>query len=693
MKQYDVEHLRTIAVVGTTGTGKTSFMESVLYVTGVKNKKGTVEQKNTTSDFTHEEKEHQSSISTSLIPVEYGDYKFNFLDTPGNRELVNEVYQSLAVVKGAVLLVDGQKGIDVGTEQVLADLSERNIPTLIFVNKMDKENVKHEELIAKLKEVIGLQAVPFLYPIVEDGDFNGYVNLVDMKSKVLENGAIVEKDIPADLEDLVTELRDNIVESVAMSSEELLEKHFGGEELSYQEVCGGLRDGVLSGDLKPIVFGSLKKDIGVRDIMQMLAMFMPAPNDLKPVEATDPKTGEEKERLTKNGEPFSGYIFKTIVDPFIGSMSFVKIFSGQLTGGQKVVIGNNGKEVKVNTINLLRGHDQIDVDILNSGDVGVITKTDDIYTGCTISDPKDPVILKGAPIPSPTIYVAVQPKDKKGEDKISSALQKLSIEDPSFEYKRNPETAQLLIGGQGMQHINLVLEKLLNNFKVDVEILDQKIVYREGIKGRCESEGRHKKQSGGSGQFGVVKIRWEPLDPNVADFEFTEEIHGGSVPRGYWPAVEKGLKETFEVGPLAGFPVIGVKAILYDGQYHDVDSNEISFKLAARLAFKNAIENLKMTLLEPIMSLDIVVKDDYVGDVMGDINKRRGQVSGMNPLAGGRQQILAEVPEAEIVSYTLDLQAMTQGTGAFQREFVRYDEVPRALQEKLLIQLNREKEE
>lgn len=693
MKQYDVEHLRTIAVVGTTGTGKTSFMESVLFVTGAKDKKGTVEQKNTTSDFTNEEKAHQSSISTSLIPVEYGDYKFNFLDTPGNRELVNEVYQSLSVVKGAVLLVDGQKGVDIGTEQILADLSERNIPTLIFVNKMDKDNVKHEEVIAKLKEVIGLQAVPFLYPIVDDGDFNGYVNLVDMKSRVLENGNIIEQEIPENLVDLVTELRDNIVESVAMSSEDLLEKHFGGEELSYNEICGGLRGGVLSGDLKPIVFGSLLKDIGVRDIMQMLAMFMPAPNDLKPVEAIDMETKEEVQRLTKNGEPFSAYVFKTIMDPFIGTMNFVKIFSGQLTGGQKVVIGNNGKEIKVNTINLLRGHDQIDVDILNSGDVGVITKTDDIYTGCTLSDPKSPVILKGAPIPNPTIYVAVHPIDKKGEDKISAALQKLRIEDPSFEFKRNRETAQLLIGGQGMQHINIILEKLKNQYKVEVEILDQKIVYRETIKAKVESEGRHKKQSGGSGQFGVVKLRFEPLDPNEVEFEFSEEIHGGSVPRGYWPAVEKGLIDTFQQGPLAGFPVIGVKATLYDGQYHDVDSNEISFKLAARLAFKNALENIKPTLLEPIMNLDIVVKDDYVGDVMGDINKRRGQVIGMNPLAGGRQQIIAEAPEAEIVSYTLDLQAMTQGTGAYQREFVRYDEVPRAMQGKLLTELNREKEE
>ncbi len=692
MKQYDVNHLRTIAVVGIPGSGKTSFMESVLKVTGAKDKKGSVEEKNTTSDFLQEEKDHQSSISTSMIPVEYDQYKFNFLDTPGNRELVNEVYQALSVVKGAILVVDGSKGIDIGTESVLSDLTERNIPTLIFVNKMDKENIKFEELITKLKDIIGIQAVPFLWPIVDNGNFNGYVNLIDMKSKVLENDKVVQKDIPAELKDQVEELRESIVESVAMSSETLLEKHFGGEELSYDEVCGGLRSGVVNGDLKPIVFGSLVKDIGVRDILEMIAMFMPAPNDLNPIEGTNPTTNTSEVRKTNQDEPFSAYVFKTSIDPFIGQMNYIKVFSGVLQSGQKVLLANKDKDVKVGNITLLRGHEQVDVDQLGAGDLGVVTKLEDLYTGATICDPKNPITIKGSDIPSPTIYVAVSPKNKRDEDKISSALHKLSTEDPSFEYKRNPETAQLLIGGQGMQHITFMLEKLKNTFKVEVDLLDQKIVYRETIKKPGESEGRHKKQSGGSGQFGVVKMRFEPIDPNKSEFEFAEEIHGGSVPKNYFPAVEKGLIETFQEGPLAGFPVIGVKAVLFDGSYHPVDSNEISFKLAARLAFKNALPSLSPTLLEPIMKLEIIVKDDYVGDVMGDINKRRGQVSGMEPLLGGKQLIVAEAPEAEIISYTLDLQAMTQGTGQYQREFVRYDEVPHSMLDKLVETLNREEE-
>jgi len=690
MKQYDVEKLRTIAVVGVPGSGKTSFMESVLLVTNSKTKKGSVEDGSTTSDFLLEEKDHTSSLSTSMVPVEYEDFKFNFLDTPGNRELVSDVYQALSVVKGAILVVDGPKGIDVGTDQVLSDLSERNIPTLIYVNKMDKDNVKFEELIENLKGILGNKAVPFLYPIVEGNDFNGYVNLVDMKSKVLEGGKVVEKDIPDNLKGTIEELRETIVESVASSSEELLDKYFGGEELSYDEVCGGLREGVLNGDLKPIIFGSSIKDIGVRDLLEMIAMFMPAPNDLKPVKGHAPDSEEMFERKTNNEEPFSGYIFKTTIDPFVGTMNYVKIFSGTLESGQKVVVSNNGESVKIGNITVLRGNEQIDVDRLNAGDVGVVTKLDMLNTGQTICDPKAPIVIKGAPIPSPTIYVAVKPKNKKDEDKISSSLNKLAYEDPSFQYKRNRETAQLLVGGQGMQHINLILEKLKNMFKVEVEIEDQKIVYRETIKRKATSEGRHKKQSGGSGQFGVVKMRFEPIDPNVSVFEFDEEIHGGSVPRNYFPAVEKGLIETFEKGPLAEFPVIGVKATLFDGSYHAVDSNEISFKLAARLAFKNCLEDAKPTLLEPIMKLEIILKDDYVGDVMGDINKRRGQVSGMEPIAGGKQRIIAEVPESEIISYTLDLQAMTQGTGAYQREFVRYDEVPNSMLTKLVQELNRE---
>ncbi len=678
MKQYDVEHLRSIAVVGAPGSGKTSFMESVLQVTGAKEKKGSVEKKDTTSDYLPEEKDHQSSISTSIIPVEYNGYKFNFLDTPGNRELISEVDQAMSVVKGAVVMVDASKGIDISTDLILSEVEEINIPTIIFLNKMDKDNVKFESLIEKLRENIGNKAVPFFWPIVTDGKFQGYVDLVDLKTRVLENGKVVEKEVSPELMEIVGDMRERIMESVAETSEDLLDKYFGGEKLTRDEIVGGLRKGVLSGDLKPVLAGTVIKNIGIPDLLEVIEKFLPAPNELKAVKGHDPKTNEPLERHSTNEEPFSGYCFNTIIDPFIGNVSMIKVFSGTLESGQKVINGNTNESLKISTLSLLRGKEQIDTDRLVAGDIGIVTKLDDISTGNTICDPKHPIVIDGPEIPGATIYIAIHPKDKKDEDKISTALHKLVAEDPSFEYRRNPETSQLLIGGQGMVHINLMIEKMKKAYKVDVDQSEPKIVYRETIKKTCDAEGRHKKQSGGSGQFGVVKIRFEPINPNESEFEFEQEIHGGSVPRGYWPAVEKGLIEHFQVGPLAGFPVIGIRAVLYDGSYHSVDSNEISFKLAAAIAFKNALKDAKPTILEPIMKVQIVVRDEYVGDVMGDINKRRGQLLGMDPL-NGKQRIIAEVPESEITSYTIDLKAMTQGTGIYKREFVKYDEVPNHL--------------
>lgn len=676
MKQYNTEKLRALAVVGAPGSGKTTFMESVLFKTGAIDKKGSIESKNTVSDYLNEEKDHQSSISTSIIPVEYNGFKINFLDTPGNRELISEVDQALSVVKGAIVMIDGSKGIDVGSEQFLADLGEAGFPTIIYLNKMDKENVKFDQLIDKLKGILGNKVVPFLWPILNGEDFQGYVDLVDMKTRVLENGKVVEKEVSPELQAEVEELRESIIEGVAETSEDLLDKYFGGEELTRDEIIGGLRSGVLGGDLMPVVVGSALKNIGILDLLEIIEKYMPAPNDLKPIQAKKPKSDEVCERETTDDAPLSAYCFKTVVDPFIGTISFIKVFSGTLESGQRVDVANTENTIKINQLALMRGKELVDVDKLHAGDIGIITKIEEVFTGCTLADSKQPVIIEGPEIPKATIYTAIHPRNKRDEDKISTALHKLAIEDPSFEFKRNRETAQLLIGGQGMAHIGFILEKLLNVYKVEVDQSEPKIVYRETIKRKANAEGRHKKQSGGSGQFGVVKIRFEPMDPNEKEFEFAEEIHGGSVPRGYWPAVEKGLIEHFQEGPLAGFPVIGVRAVLYDGQYHSVDSNEISFKLAAALAFKNALKDAKPTILEPIMKIEVTVRDEYVGDVMGDINKRRGQVQGMEPLPGGKQKIVAEVAESEIISYTIDLKAMTQGTGVFKREFVRYDELP-----------------
>ena len=686
MKQYTVDKMRTVAVLGHSGSGKTTFMESVLYLSQTKSKKGSVEAKNTTGDFLPEEHERLATLSTSLIPVEYQGYKFNFLDTPGSEEFVNELYQALHIVKGAVLMVDGTKGMDIGTERVLNELNAHHIPTVIYINKMDKQNIKFEGILEQIRSVIGKQAVPFLWPVGEADDFKGYVNLVDMKQKLRQGNDVTESDVSEALQAEIEPHREKIVESVAETSEDLIEKYFAGETLTKEEIYTGLRQGVLDGNLKPVVLGSAEKDIGVLATLDIIARFMPAPNDLKAVTGTDPQTGETLERLTNDDEPLSAYVFKTIVDPFMGAINFIKVLSGVLKPGKEVYVPNIKENVKLGNLFTMRGKEQINVDYLGAGDVGGVAKIDQLFTGATLSSRKQPILFSGPKLQTPTIYVGIHPKNKNDENKLSSVLAKLKLEDPAIEIIRNAETAQLLIGGQGMTHIGYLVDKMKSMYNLEVDTSDQRIVYRETIKAKGDAEGRHKKQSGGSGQFGVVKMRFEPMNSNEKEFEFAEEIHGGSVPKNYFPAVEKGLIETFQKGPLAGFPVIGVRAVLYDGAYHDVDSNEISFKMAANLAFRNALPQIKPTILEPIMRVEITVKDDYVGDVMGDANKRRGRVLGMDPLPGGRQLITAEIPEAEIVKYTVDLKAMTQGSGAFSRSFVRYEEVPDMLIDKIVEQ-------
>lgn len=690
MNGYSVEKLRTIALAGHLGAGKTTLMESVLHVSGLKKTKGTVEEKNTTSDYLDEEKEKINSLSTSVIPVEFEGVKYDFLDTPGNREFSNELYQALSVVKGAIMTIDGTKGVDIGTEEVIADLNDLHIPTIIFINKMDKENIDFPEIINTLKKLLGYQVVPFLWPIGEADDFKGYVDLVDMNARVFDGEKTVIEAIPDSLKDTVNALRETIIESVAETSEELLEKHFAGEELTQEEIRKGLREGVLNGDLKPVVIGSALNDIGTRTMLEMIVDFMPAPNDLEAMEGLVPETEEVLTRSTKSDAPFSGYVFKTTVDPFIGSVSLVKVFSGSLKNNQEVYVPNLKKNIKVGNVAFMRGKEQIDTDAIGAGDIGIVSKIEGLLTGHTLCAPKDPIIFDGPPIPEPSMFVALRPKHKRDEDKISSVLQKLNLEDPSFEVVRNKETAQLLIGGQGMTHIKFILSKMEHIYKVEVEMLEQKIPYRETIRKTVEAEGRHKKQSGGSGQFGVVNMRFEPLEDKETTLEFHEKIHGGSVPKNYFPAVEKGLYEVMEKGPLAGFPVIAIKATLYDGSYHPVDSNEVSFKSAAALAFKKAYEQANPILLEPISKVNIICKDDYVGDVMSDISKRRGTVLGMNPLPNNKQEVSAEIPDSEIKRYTVDLKALTQGTGTFTRQFMRYQEVPDQMMEKIIESANSE---
>jgi len=685
MKEYLTSNIRNVAILGHQGSGKTTMAEALLYVSGAIEKQGEVDKKTTVSDFLLEEQQKLSSLSMSLIPVEFHDHKFNFLDVPGSDEFVGDLNQALSVVKGAVIVIDASKGVEVGTERVWNEIRKRHIPALIYINKMDKENVKFEALLESIREKLGKRAVPFCYPIGKEENFEGFVNIVTMRAKIYDGKQSQDADIWEEKLPKVNELHQMMLESVAETSEELLEKYFSGETLTAEEIRHGLHQGVIHGELTPVIVGSATKTIGIRTMMDMLFDYLPAPNELEPIKAVTQQGDIELKTL--EDEPFHAYVFKSTVDPFLGTINYLKIVSGSLKSGQEVIVSPSEDGRKLSNVFTMRGKQQIQVDVFHAGDICTISKVEGIETGFSLSDPKHVASIKSVDVPNPIIYIAVHPKNKNDEDKISNALQRLNLEDPTFQILRNKETKQLLLGGQGMTHLQYVLERMKTMFKVDVDIEDQKVVYRETIKKRVEAEGKHKKQSGGAGQFGHVYMRFEPSQEH---FEFSEEVFGGAVPKNYFPAVEKGLIETFEHGPLAGFPVINVKATLYDGSYHAVDSNELSFKLAAALAFKNACKDAQPTILEPMVKLEVFVKEKFVGDVMGDMNKRRGRVIGMEPQEDGSQIIECEVPESEIISYAIDLKAMTQGSGSFTRTFIRYDEVPAHLIPKIVEQYKEE---
>src|SRR5690554_3004598 len=673
MKVYKTNEIRNVAILGHLGSGKTTLAESLLHVSGALSQKGSVDAKNSVSDHMDEEKQKQGSLSTSLIPVIWKNSKINFLDVPGTDEFDNELKQSLSVVKGAVLVVDANRGVEIGTENHYKLLRKMKIPTIILATKLDKENADYEKTLKGINDVLGSNAVSFVVPIGKEENFKGYVDCVSMVAREQAGKEMKEVAIPSDLEGDVAEKRETILEAVAESSEELLEKYFGGEELTQEEIDKALSKRVKDGDLVPVIAGSAEKNIGVGTLLDMIVKFFPTPNELPAVKGKNPKTNAEEERKASADSPFSAYVFKTVVDPFVGAINYIKVLSGTLKTGQEIHISNTNDKEKVGALFTSIGKKQEPLDEVHAGDICAVSKLEGIQTGYTLSDLRSPILYPPVEILKPTIYVAISPKERRDEDRISTALTRLSIEDPSFETVRNVETNQLLLGGLGMTHINYIIDRMKSLYKVDIVQEETKVVYRETIKKKVEAEGKHKKQSGGAGQFGHVFIRFEPTEE---DFVFAEEIFGGAVPKNYFPAVEKGLIETFQKGPLAGFPVIGVKATLYDGSYHSVDSNEISFKMAANLAFREAVKTAQPTILEPILKMEIFVKDQYVGDVMGDMNKRRGRVLGMVQSEDGMQTVEVEVPESEVLTYTIDLKAMTQGSGTFQREFLRYEEVP-----------------
>jgi len=637
MKGYTSNTIRNVVLLGHGSCGKTTFLEAALLATGVVNRLGRVEDGNTVSDYDKMEIEKGYSISASIVPVEYNKVKINFIDTPGFFDFVGEVNSAMRGVEAAIILVDASAGIQVGTEKAWNSCKQFDMPKFFLISKTDKENVNVDQVISDLKDKFGTSVVT--------------------------------------LDD-----RDALNEAIAETDEELLDKFFGGEEFTEEEFSKGLLAGIASGGIVPVLTSSSMKGEGIKEMLDAIIKYVPKATDKEAYAGID---GSDKEVLRKCDEsaPTSLFVFKTIADPFLGKISLAKVISGKVTPGQEIYNTRAEKSEKLGAVFFLRGKTQGDAPSVVAGDILAIAKLQYTQTGDTLCDKANFIKYPPVEFPQPSLFLAVEPKAKGEEEKIGTGLNKLMEEDPSFVLQRNVETRQTLIGGQGEIQLGVITAKLKDKFGVDVQIVDQKIAYRETIKGTSDVQGKHKKQSGGAGQYGDVHIKFSP---SQEEFEFSEQLFGGSVPKNYVPAVEKGLRESMDKGPLAGCKVVNVKAVLYDGSYHDVDSNEMAFKIAASLAFKKGIVEAKPCLLEPIMRLDVLVPDDYMGDVMGDMNKRRGKILGMEPQASGGQKLMAEAPQAELFDYAVTLRSMTQARGSFVMNFERYEEVPLHLAEKVI---------
>jgi elongation factor G len=688
MKTYTTDKIRNVALLGHSSSGKTTLTEAVLFALGITNRQGKVTDGNTVSDFDKEEIARKISIGTSVIPVEWNNIKINLLDTPGYFDFIGEMYGAKRASEGSILLVDAQSGVEVGTEKSWKNVEKYKTPRIIFLNKVDKENVDFEKVLSELKDKLGEKVIPFALPIGASDTFKGFVSVIDGKAYEYNGKARKEVPIPSNLESQLEEIKELINEKVAETDEELMEKYFAGEPYTTEELAKGIKLAVSSGDLAPLVVGCAEKTMGIDFLLEMISKFLPSPADVGVYKGY--VDDEEAERKVDVKEPFSAVVFKTIIDPFVGKLTLFKVISGKITKDMELYNSTKDRVEKLGGLYLLRGKNQIEVSEVTAGDIGATAKLNYTQTGDTLCDKSKPITYERIEYPKPTLYQAVEPKNKGDEEKIGAALSRLTDEDPTFVVERNSETKQLLIGGQGNMQLEVIINKLKNRFGVEVNLSKPKIAYRETIKGTSSVQGKHKKQSGGAGQYGDVHIRFEPCE---SEFEFAEEIFGGSVPKNFWPAIEKGLRESLEHGVLAGYPVVNIKATLFDGSYHDVDSNEMAFKIAASLAFKKGMEAAKPVLLEPIVKAEVIIPDDYLGDVMGDMNKRRGRILGMEQQDDGTQKLIAEVPHAEMFEYAIDLRAMTQARGSFTMEFVRYEEVPSNIAEKIIAQAKADKEQ
>jgi len=689
MKQYPISKIRNVCLISHGGAGKTSLTEAMLYNAGVLDRLGKVVDGTTTTDSDPEEIKRKISLYTSIAPLEWKGNKINIIDTPGYFDFVGEMMEGIRVADAAIIVVSGRSGVLVGTEKAWKYAADRKMPRIVFINKLDEENANFYATLDQLREKFGNSIAPFQVPIKEGESFCGFVDVVKMKARKFEGQKIMDIPVPDGMDDQIQPVRNMIMESVAETSEELMEKYFAGEEFTIEEMQEALRKGVLDGSIVPVLCGSAINNCGVQVLLDAINEYFPSPDEIGDIAGVKPGTEDVVQLKPAESEPLSALVFKTIADPYVGKLSLFKVFSGKIDADSMVYNPNTDTNEKIGHLYLLRGKKQIEVDSVSAGDIGAVTKLSNTNTGDTLCSKSSPIVLEGIDFPEPCISLAVVPKAKGDEEKISSGLQRLVEEDPTLKVEMNNETRQLLISGIGEQHLDIIVSKLKSKFGISVDLVEPKVPYRETIRKKVKVEGKHKKQSGGHGQYGHVWIEFEPGESE--DLTFEEKIFGGAVPKNYFPAVEKGLRESMQHGVLAGYPVVNLKATLVDGSYHPVDSSEMAFKIAASLAYKKGLEQASPVLLEPIGHLEVLVPDENMGDIIGDLNKRRGRILGMNPKEGGMQQVVAEVPMAEMFKYATDLRSMTQGRGSFKFTFERYEEAPPMVSQKVIEEAKKER--
>lgn len=658
MQEYTADCIRNVALVAHQGTGKTTLVEAALYDSGATTRRGRVEEGNTVSDWDPDEMNHNISINTSVVPVEWKGCKINFIDTPGYADFLGEVKEGLRVADAALLLVSAVDGLQVGTEIAWQLADDRGLARMVFVNKVERENADFGRVLSQLQERYGTMIAPVEVPIGREHEFGGVVDVLLNQAYTYEDGKPKEVSVPGDLQEQVDEYRRLLVEAVVETDDDLMNKYLEEEEISDAELTAALHRAAARGQIVPVMLGSASSNVGVTRLLDAIVSYMPNPT--------------ERDETNVAGD-LSAIVFKTIADPYVGKLSYFRVYSGSMRNDSVVFNVNQGRDEHIGPVLVVRGKAQEHVAQVSAGDIGAVAKLHDTHTGDTLSV-KGKSALDGIDFPSPAFSASVIARTKADLDKLGQALQRITEEDPSLHVQRDPESGETILSGVGESHLQITVERLRRKFGVDIELGEPQVPFRETITKAAKAEGRHKKQTGGRGQFGDVWVEFEP-NPD-ADFEFVNHIVGGAVPKQYIPAVEKGIQEAMAHGPLAGYPMVNVKATLYDGKYHDVDSSEMAFKIAGSLAYKEGIPRCNPVLLEPIMNVDVVVPENYMGDVIGDLNSKRARILGMEPVGGGKQRVMAHAPLAEMTHYATALRSITQGRGSFSMVLLDYEPMP-----------------